>query len=96
MKHIKDLLDKYLKQAGLSQQVETAMIIKEFEQIVSDKFGPAISKKIKPLYIKGNILTVACLSTVVVQEINMVKQEIIGKLNKKFGEKAINDIRFTI
>jgi len=96
MKHIKDLLDKHIKQTGLSQQVETAMIIKEFEQIIMDKFGADIAGKIKALYIKNKILTVACLSTVVVQEVNMIKQDIINIINKKFSQTSINDIRFTV
>jgi predicted nucleic acid-binding Zn ribbon protein len=96
MKHIKDLLDKHIKKTGLSQQVEIAMIIEEFEQIIIDKFGIDIAGKIKALYIKNKILTVACLSTVVVQEVNMVKQDIINIINKKFSQTAINDIRFTV
>ena len=96
MQHIKDVLNRYLKQTGLSKNIETALIIKEFEKLVKEAFGSNINKKIKPLYVKDKILRVACLSSVIVQEVNFKKEELIEKINQKFKEEVLKDINFTL
>ncbi len=96
MQHIGNLLSKRIKQSGFSQQVKTSLIIEEFSKVIKRIFGANISKKIKPLYVKNRILTVACLSSVMVQEINFKRAEIIKKINEKMGEEALLDIKFTL
>jgi len=96
MEHIKNLLSKRIKQSGFSQQVKTSLIIESFEKVIKEIFGSKIVKRIKPLYIKDGILNVACLSSVVVQEINFKKNEIINKIRLKLGEETIKDIKFVI
>ncbi len=96
MRHIKDLLQKRIKQIGLAKDVETALIIKEFEKLVKELLGPNIIKKIKPLYMKEKILTVVCLNSIIIQEVNFRKEDLIRKINEEFKEKVIKDIKFTI
>lgn len=96
MEHIKNLLSKHLKQTGLAKNIKTALVIEEFEKIVKDDLGFNVSRKIKPIYIKAQILHVACLSSVIVQEFAFHKQEIIKKINKRFQEEVLKDIKFAI
>ena len=96
MDHIKQLLNRRVKQSGLSNQVVTALIIEEFKKMVKDKLGETASKKIKPLYLKNKVLTVVCLSSVVAQEINFYKQALITEINDKNGHNTIQNIRFVL
>jgi len=96
MQHIKNILNKHLKQAGLSQNIETALIIKEFEELVGAFWGAKIGKKIKALYIKDRVLTVACLSSVIIQEVSFRKQELLQQINNKFKKEALKDIKFIV
>jgi predicted nucleic acid-binding Zn ribbon protein len=96
MQHIGNLLSKRIKQSGFSQQVKTSLIINEFNKVIKEVFGAEISKKIKPLYIKNGVLTAACLSSVMAQEINFKKAEIIETINKKFKENVLQEIKFTL
>jgi len=96
MEHIKKLLAKRLKQSGFSQRVKTSLIIENFEKIIREIFGLNISKKIKPLYLKDKVLTVTCLSSVVAQELNFKKNEIINDIWLKLGEETIKDIKIII
>jgi len=96
MQHIKNLLSKRIQQSGFSQQVKTSLIIGEFSKVIKEILGAKISERIKPLYIKNGILTAACLSSVMAQEINFKKAEIIEKINKKFGSNTLKDIRFVL
>jgi len=96
MEHISKFLGKRIKQSGFSQQVKTSLIIEEFEKKIKEIFGANLSKKIKPLYIKNRILTIACLSSVMAQEISFKKNEIIEAINKIFKEEVLREIRFTL
>jgi len=96
MQHIKKILTKRIQQSGLAKNVETALVIQEFEKLIKDIFGSQVIKKIKPLYIKNKVLKVACLSSVIVQEINFKKDELIEKINKKFKQEVLKDIKFTL
>jgi len=96
MEHISKFLSKRITQSGFSQQVKTSLIIEEFNKLIIKIFGANLSKKIRPLYMRDNILTVACLSSVMAQEINFKKAEIIEKINKKFSSIAVKDIKFVL
>jgi len=96
MEHIKKLLAKRIQQSGLSQQVKTSIIIEKFKKVSKLIFGTKISQKIKPLYIKNKVLTVACLSSVVAQEINLRKNEILENIQQNLGEETIKDIKIII
>lgn len=96
MEHISKFLSKRLQQSGFSQQVKTSLIITEFNKLIKTKFGAKISEKIKPLYLKNKILTVACLNSIIAQELTFCKAELLEKINQKFGEEAIKEIRFLL
>jgi hypothetical protein len=94
MQHIKSIMHRNLAKSGISINVNTALIIDEIKKSLVEKYGVKILPKVKPLYIKNNILTIACLSSVLIQEITLNKQEIISRINNKFQQKALKDIRF--
>ena len=96
MEHIKNLLNKRVRQSGLSSSINNALIIEEFVKIIKEIWGEKIALKIKPLYIKNRILTIACLSTVISQELILHKREIIARINKKFNSEIISDFRLII
>lgn len=96
MQHIKAILNKRVKQTGLIKNIKTSLVIEEFEKLLPEILGNAVLEKIKPLFIKNGILTVACLSSAVMAEINLNKQQIINELNKKFKSLVLKNIRFVI
>jgi hypothetical protein len=96
MDSLKNLLSRRIRQSGLACQVSTALLLEEFEKIVVKLMGEAVAKKIKPIYFKNNQIYVACLSSVVAQELNFKKPIIISELNAKIGSEQVKDIRFVI
>jgi predicted nucleic acid-binding Zn ribbon protein len=96
MQHIKELLSKRLKQTGLSKNIRTSLVIEEFDSLLRKDFSASVATKIKPLYVKNKILTVACLSSVIASELNLHKQQLISQINKKFKSIALRDIRFIL
>jgi predicted nucleic acid-binding Zn ribbon protein len=96
MEILKNLLAKRIRQNGLARQVGTAMIMTEFQKILDEKFGERVAKKVRPLYYKHGVVNVACLSSVMAQEINLQKQELITSLNKNLGQDFVKDIRLIV
>ena len=80
---------------GLQQQVTAALICDEFDKIIQNHFGDKIKNKAKALYFKNNILTIACLSSVMAQEIKLNEKKILDKINKKFSGR-VERIRYLV
>lgn len=94
MDHIKNLLSRRIRQSAIGKQVDQAMIIESFSQIVEQKFGNSISRRLKPVYLKNKDIYIACVSSVIKQEIVLRKAELLAALNQKFGPQAILGIKF--
>lgn len=96
MDTLKNLLAKRIRQNGLARQVGTAIIMTEFQSLINDKFGEKVAKKVRPLYFKHGVVNVACLSSVMAQEINLQKQELITSLNQRLGGDFVKNIRLIV
>lgn len=93
---LKNLLWKAINKAGIARQVETALVV-EKAQIIVDEFLPKKESKLaKILYLKNQILTIACLSSAVAQELKLREQEIIFTLNQYFDKEIVKQLRFLL
>lgn len=93
---IGDLLGRSLKNAGISGQVASAIILEEFEKICLEILGNDMASKIKPLYIKNKILTVACLSAPLAQELRFRERQILHTINEGKKNPVIETIRYIL
>jgi len=91
---LKNLLSRSLARSPLGRQVRIAMILEGFAKIVEELYGEAGKKRIKPLYLKDKTLTVATLSSVLAQELKLKESVILGKINAKFGQGVVENIRY--
>ena len=91
---IKDLLPKSIKNAGIEKQVEAAMIIEKFHQILQEMFGRKAVGRARAVYFKNGILTISSTSSVLIQEIYLKQKQIIKKINEKFGKIIVNNFKF--
>jgi len=81
-----NILNKKIKQKpGLSRQIQASLVCEEFDKIIDNKWGDKVKNKAKAMYFKDNVLTIACLSSVMAQEIKLYENEIINTLNQKFN-----------
>ena len=94
---ISNILQKNLQnKGGLSKQITASLICEEFDKIVVAKWGSVAKDKIKAMYFKDNILTIATLSSVFAQEVKLHEKEILDLLNKKFGLSDVTKIRYLV
>jgi hypothetical protein len=80
----------------LQAQAEAGLLISLAGSILNDFVGPDNSKYIKPLFIKNRTLTITCASSALSQEIHLNQAKIINQINEKFGQNALDRIRYLL
>ena len=90
MKHLKKAIEEAIDGAGIKSALDQEAAITFWNNIV----GGAVSSVTKAERVESGTLIVRVETSVWRQELHMQKKEIINKINKKIGTRAIRDIRF--
>jgi hypothetical protein len=93
-----DLLKNRIGKGHFSEKVTAALVCEEFDKIMFQIWGENIRDNAKAMYLKDKVLTVACLSPVVAQEVRLNEGQLLEKTNKKFSEqeKIVEKLRILI
>jgi hypothetical protein len=83
-----EAVNDYIKEMNLGGRLSEISVINSWEEIV----GKAISSRTTKIYIKNHILYVHLNSSVVRNELLMLREALREKLNKKAGSEIIKDI----
>jgi predicted nucleic acid-binding Zn ribbon protein len=83
-----EALKDYMREMKLDVKLSEVGVINSWEEVV----GKAISSRTSKIYIKDHILFVHLNSSVVRNELLMLKQALKEKLNEKAGSEVIKDI----
>jgi predicted nucleic acid-binding Zn ribbon protein len=78
----------YIKEMHLDVKLNEVAVINSWEETV----GRAISSRTTKIYIKDNVLYVHLNSSVVRNELLMLREALREKLNQKAGSEVIKDI----
>lgn len=87
------ILYKSLKKNGLAKQVATADFMGQLQDAGELIFGQEVMKKLKFMSCQEGILTIACLSSVLAQDLKNREKEIIGKLNGFYGRRVVERLK---
>jgi len=87
---IQEVLNESLKELNIDGKIKEVRLLKSWEEIV----GKTIAKYTKGLYINKKRLFVTLHSSVVRNELYMIKNGLIQRLNEIAGEEVIEDIVF--
>ena len=90
MKHLKKAIEEAIDGAGIKPALSQEAAVVLWGSIV----GEAVSSVTKAERVESGTLIVKVETAVWRQELHMQKEEIINKINKKIGTRAIGDIRF--
>ena len=85
-------LGSMLKARGLGSRLSEYRIFGQWEKAV----GPAIARHAQPQAVRGKKLTLIVDSPAWMQQLSLLKPEIIEKVNSTLGKKTINDITLRI
>jgi predicted nucleic acid-binding Zn ribbon protein len=78
----------YIREMNLGDKLNEAGIINSWE----DTVGKAIASRTSKIYIKDHVLFIHLNSSVVRNELLMLRQTLKEKLNEKAGSEVIKDI----
>lgn len=87
---ISEAISDYIRELNIGDKLNEASIINSWEEIV----GKAISSRTSKIYIKDHVLFVHLNSSVVRNELLMLRQALKEKINGKVGTEVIQDIVF--
>jgi predicted nucleic acid-binding Zn ribbon protein len=83
-----EALSDYIKEMNLGEKLSEVTVISSWEEIV----GKAISSRTTKIYIKDHKLYVHLSSSVVRNELLMLREVLREKLNKNAGSEVIKEI----
>ena len=89
MEQLKKVLEKTIEKSGFKNAILQESAVSIWPYVV----GKNISKISKAIRVDKGVLFIKVESATWKQELYMQKNEIINKINKKIGSKAIKEIR---
>jgi predicted nucleic acid-binding Zn ribbon protein len=87
---LRQAIEKFLKETPLQRKLNERRLIEGWNQVM----GTPVARATEKLYIRDRILHVRLNSSVLRNELFMLKGEIVNKLNQHAGEEVITDIDF--
>jgi len=95
MKHtstqsIREVIKQYLKELHIDKKLREVALVGEWEEVV----GKIIASKTEKIYIRNGILYIHIRSSVVKNELMMIRNDLVSALNKRAGEELVKDIVF--
>ncbi len=85
---IAEAINDYIREMNIGGKLSEAGVVNSWEEIV----GKAISSRTTKIYIKDHILYVHLNSSVVRNELLMLREALREKINQKAGSEVIKEI----
>ncbi len=92
IERLSSLLNKTLASHGLTTRLKEYRVMGRWEKIV----GKVIARHAQPSSLRGKKLCVAVDSSAWMQQLSLLKPDLIDKLNRGLGAGSIRDITFKI
>ena len=83
-----DAIQDYIQEMNLGDKLAETSVISSWEETV----GKAINTRTSKIFIKDHVLYVYLTSSVVRNELMMLRESLKAKLNEKAGKEVIRDI----
>jgi len=87
---LKDVIKEYIEALKMQSKLTEVGLINSWEKMVP----PAIFRATKEIYIKDGKLFLKINSSVMRNELQLIKQGLMARLNDNAGSKVITDIIF--
>jgi len=85
---IQEVVQEYLKELQIDRKLKEVHLISQWESVM----GKTVAVRTRELFIRNHILYVEVTSAVLKNELLMMRQAIIEKLNENAGERLIEKI----
>jgi predicted nucleic acid-binding Zn ribbon protein len=85
---IENVIREYLKEMNIDQKLKEVGIVSQWEKLM----GKTVAVRTSQIYIRNHILYIHVTSSVLKNELLMMRQAIIEKINEEAGEKVVEQI----
>lgn len=90
---ISKIINRRLAQSPINKKITAALVCDEFDNLIVKLLGEKIKNMAQAMHLKHKVLTIACLSPVVAQELKMRETELVDKINQKIGQQTVERLR---
>lgn len=94
MNSLFSILKKHTEDSPVLRQIKMSLTIQQVNEIILKKLPSEMHKYVRAVYIKNGVLAVACLSSVVAQELKLYEVGILESINNLTGQKTIERVRY--
>ena len=82
---LSEIIREYLEQMMIDKKLKEVSTIRSWEELM----GKPVAERTRNIYVKNKILFIELKSSVLRNELIMMRQAIIDKINERAGEKII-------
>lgn len=93
--HIKHDLKRAINRAGITDPVVAAEVVVIAETALQKDCDKDFTLYIKPYMFKRGVLYVKASSSIVMQEVLLVEQDLLKAINKRLKAEIVRNIRFS-
>jgi len=83
-----------IKSAGIEAQVEAFRVKQIFHEVCHKIMHRELAARVKATHFRGNILTVASISSLAMREIQYFEEKIIAEINNSLGTDVVRQIDY--
>lgn len=85
---LRDIIEELLKTSGIDQKLKERDLIRQWDEVV----GITIAKSTESIYITDRKLIVRIRSSVIRNELTMIRDGLMLELNRRIGQNLIDEI----
>jgi predicted nucleic acid-binding Zn ribbon protein len=85
---IEKVIREYLREMNIDQKLKEVGIVSQWEKLM----GKTVAVRTSQIYIRNHILYIHVTSSVLKNELLMMRQAIIEKINEEAGERIVEQI----
>lgn len=89
VKPISELLSQYLRRQGMETPLLQRRVVDTWDTLM----GPAIAQYTSEKFIKNQVLYVKILTPALRQDLNMMRSQLVKRLNDAVGSQIITEVR---
>lgn len=83
-----EVIREYLKQMMIDNKLKEISTVRSWEELM----GKPVAERTRNIYVKNKVLFIELKSSVLRNELIMMRQNIIDRINEKAGERIIEKI----
>lgn len=85
---INDVIKDFFKEINIDRKLKEVNLVSKWEELM----GNTVSRRTSHIYIRNRVLFITVTSSVLKNELLMMRQDIVKRLNENAGETLIDEI----